>query len=71
MFAREAPPQLVIEFLGFGGHSILGGIIHEKLVAVLPEATFLPVLLLPSDPALQELMRQETWKEYEAKSRIF
>lgn len=60
-----APPQLVVEFLGFGGHSILGGLVHGKLATQLPEATFLPVLLLPSDPTLHELARQETWREYE------
>lgn len=60
-----ASAQLVVEFLGFGGHSILGCIGHRKLREALPEAIFLPVLLLPSDPALQELMRQETWDEYE------
>lgn len=54
-----------MEFLGFGGHAILGGIGHNKLRTALPEATFLPVMLIPNDPALWELMRRETWYEYE------
>jgi hypothetical protein len=60
-----APPQLIVEFLGFGGHSIIGAIIHKKLYDSFPGATFLPVLLIPKEHALEEWMRQGTWDQYE------
>lgn len=60
-----APPQLIIEWLGFGGHAKLGGLLHEKLVEEYPEATFLPIVLLPREHALEENMRKETWGAYE------
>ena len=60
-----APPQLIVEFLGFGGHAIIGALIHKKLFDAFPGATFLPVLLIPREHALEEWMRQGTWDQYE------
>lgn len=60
-----APPQFIVEFLGFGGHAIIGAIIHRKLFEAFPAATFLPVLLIPREHALEEWMRQGTWDQYE------
>ena len=63
--AVSAKPQIIIEWLGFGGHAKIGGLLHEKLVKAFPDATFLPILLLPREHALEENMRRETWGAYE------
>jgi len=54
-----APPQLIIEFLGFGGHAILGLLLHEKIRDAFPDAYCLPVVALPRDSTLQDWMRDE------------
>ena len=51
-------PQLIIEFLGFGGHSIIGLILHNKIRKAFPDAHCLPVICLPRDPALEDWMRR-------------
>ena len=53
------PPQLIVEFLGFGGHANLGLLLHRKIREAFPEARCLPVIALPSDQTLQEWMRGE------------
>lgn len=53
------PPQLIIEFLGFGGHAILGLLLHEKVRHAFPDAYCLPVVALPEDSTLQDWMRGE------------
>lgn len=63
--AVSAQPQIIIEWLGFGGHAKIGGLLHEKMVRAFPEATFLPILLLPREHVLEENMRRETWGAYE------
>lgn len=63
--AVSAQPQIIIEWLGFGGHAKIGGLLHQKLVDAFPEATFLPILLLPREHVLEENMRRETWGAYE------
>ena len=60
-----SPPQLILEWLGFGGHAKLGGVLHEMMVERFPEATYLPIVLTPSEPVLKENMRRETWGAYE------
>jgi hypothetical protein len=60
-----SPPQLILEWVGFGGHAKLAGILHNKLVEQFPEALFLPIVLLPEEHALKENMRRETWGAYE------
>lgn len=57
--AKGQPPQLVVEFLGFGGHANLGLLLHRKIREAFPEARCLPILALPDDPTLQEWMRGE------------
>ena len=61
----SSPPQIIIEWLGFGGHAKLGGLLHQKLVDQFPDALFLPIVLLPREHALEENMRRETWGAYE------
>ncbi len=60
-----SPPQLILEWLGFGGHAKLGGVLHGMLKDRFPEATFLPIVLTPSEAVLKENMRRETWGAYE------
>ena len=60
-----SPPQLILEWLGFGGHAKLGGVLHGMLMDRFPEATFLPIVLTPSEAVLKENMRRETWGAYE------
>ena len=60
-----SPPQLILEWLGFGGHAKLGGVLHEMLVERFPDATFFPIVLTPSEAVLKENMRRETWGAYE------
>ena len=57
--AKGQPPQLIVEFLGFGGHANLGLLLHNKIREAFPEARCLPVIALPDDPTLQEWMRGE------------
>lgn len=56
-----SPPQLILEWLGFGGHAKLGGVLHEMMVERFPDATFFPIVLIPSEAVLKENMRRETW----------
>ncbi|MCE2500680.1 MAG: hypothetical protein J4G13_07440 [Dehalococcoidia bacterium] len=60
-----SPPQLILEWLGFGGHAKLGGVLHGMLMDRFPEATVLPIVLTPSEAVLKENMRRETWGAYE------
>ena len=52
-------PQIILEFLGFGGHAIVGLLLHMKLQDAFPEARFLPVIALPADEMLHDWMRRE------------
>lgn len=61
----SSPPQLIIEWLGFGGHAKLGGVLHNMLMERFPEATYFPIVLTPSEAVLKENMRRETWGAYE------
>ena len=70
LLARRAeevgsPPQIILEWFGFGGHAKLGGVLHKMLLTKFPEAIFLPIILLPREHVLEENMRRETWAAYE------
>ena len=60
-----SPPQIILEWFGFGGHAKLGVVLHQRLLEKFPEAIFLPIILLPRDHVLEENMRRETWAAYE------
>ena len=60
-----SPPQIIMEWFGFGGHAKLGGVLHQMLLEKFPEAIFLPIILLPREHVLEENMRRETWAAYE------
>ncbi len=56
--------QLVIVFLGFGGHVRLGHVVHRMLAETFPEAATLPVVALPAEPALERNLRDYgLWEE--------
>ena len=60
-----SPPQIILEWLGFGGHAKLGGVLHGMLMERFPDALFLPIMLMPREHVLEENMRRETWGAYE------
>lgn len=60
-----SPPQIILEWFGFGGHAKLGGVLHQMLHERFPDATFLPIMLMPREHVLEENMRRETWGAYE------
>ena len=59
-------PDVIIEFLGFSGHSVPSGRLHRKLRAAFPTAVILPVLTLPEDHASKEWTRRYIWEQYES-----
>ena len=65
-----SPPQIILEWFGFGGHAKLGGVLHEMLIEKFPEAIFLPIVLLPREHVLEENMRRETWAAYEQTMKL-
>ena len=59
-------PELIIEFMGFAGHAVLGGRLHQKLRVAFPSAVILPVMMLPRDHVSEEWTRRCIWEEYES-----
>ena len=58
-------PETIIEFMGFAGHSVLGGILHEKMQSAFPNSTVLPVMMLPKDHLAEEWTKRYIWEQYE------
>ena len=52
-------PQVIVEFMGFGGHSIIGVLLHRKLRKAYPAAKMFPVIGIPSDLVLKKWMVYE------------
>lgn len=52
-------PQVILEFMGFGGHSIIGVLLHQKLRAAYPAAKMFPVIGIPNDLVLKKWMVYE------------
>ena len=52
-------PQVILEFMGFGGHSIIGVMLHQKLRAAYPAAKMFPVIGIPDDLVLKKWMVYE------------
>ncbi len=56
--------QLVIVFLGFGGHVRLGHVVYRMLEETFPAAAMLPVVAIPAEPALERNLRDYgLWEE--------
>lgn len=66
-----SPPQLFVVYLGFGGHALVGLEFFQKLRKAFPRAKFLPILLIPDEAPLKDLMafgidgRQPVWEMFE------
>ena len=58
-------PSVIIVFMGFGGHAVLGGQLYEKIKLAFPASVMLPTLMLPSDHVCEEWTRRYIWGEYE------
>ena len=58
-------PETIIEFMGFSGHAVLGGLLHQKMQNAFPNATILPVMMLPKDHISEEWTRRYIWEQYE------
>ena len=58
-------PEAIVEFMGFAGHSVLGGRLHRKLRDAFPSAVILPVMMLPDDHVSEEWTRRYIWERYE------
>lgn len=58
-------PEAIIEFMGFAGHSVLGGRLHRKLRAAFPATVILPILMLPQDHVSEEWTRRYIWEQFE------
>ncbi len=58
-------PEAIIEFMGFAGHSVLGGRLHRKLRGAFPGTVMLPILMLPHDHVTEEWTRRYIWEQYE------
>ena len=56
-------PQLIIHFIGFGSHSILGAKLHGQLTEEFPDAKTVVILGIPRDPTLHDQMRG-VWDEF-------
>ena len=55
----NSQPQLILEFLGFGGHAIVGLMMHRMLRERFPGARCLPVVALPANEMLHDWMRRQ------------
>ena len=59
-------PQVIIEWMGFGGHARLSYLIHEHVADRFPNAKFLPVFCIPSERVLEQNIRDyDLWNEGE------
>ena len=59
-------PQIIIEWIGFGGHAKLSYLIHEHVAARFPGAQFLPVFCMPSERVLEQNIRDyQLWEAAE------
>ena len=56
------PPQLIVHFMGFGSHCLLGAILHGRLRRRFPNAKSLVILDIPRDPTLHDQMI-DIWDE--------
>jgi hypothetical protein len=56
-------PQLIVHFIGFGSHSILGAKLHGQLIEEFPDAKTVIILGIPRDPTLHDQMKG-VWDEF-------
>ena len=57
-------PQLIIEWIGFGGHARISYLFHEMLIERFQGARILPVYCIPDDRVLEQNIREyNLWNE--------
>ena len=56
-------PQLIIEWVGFGGHAQLSYLLHDIVQKQFPNATYLPIFCLPDERVLERSMREVIWEQ--------
>ena len=59
--AAGTTPQIILEWIGFGGHAQLSYKFHDMIANAFPEATFLPIFCLPNERMLEKNMRENVW----------
>lgn len=59
----ECPPQMIIMFMGFGSHGLLGWDIYQQARRTFPRAVFLVVVTIPDDPMVR-MQGAKMWDEY-------
>ena len=61
--ALESPPQMVMMFMGFGSHSLLGWEVYGQIRKAFPQALVLIFLTTPRDPMIRR-QAAKVWGEY-------
>lgn len=57
-------PQIILEWVGFGGHAMLSYMFHDIVVNRFPEATILPIVCFPDDRGMhQNIRKRHIWDE--------
>ena len=59
-------PQVILEWIGFGGHAMLSYMLHDIVAKRFPEARILPIICIPDDRGMQQNIREHhIWSEAE------
>ena len=59
-------PQVILEWIGFGGHAMLSYMLHDIVAKRFPEARILPIVCFPDDRGMQQNIREHhIWLEAE------
>ena len=63
-------PQVILEWIGFGGHAMLSYMFHDIVAKRFPEARVLPIVCFPDDRGMQQNIRErKIWDEASAMLR--
>ena len=59
-------PQIIIEWIGFGGHALISYMLHAMIADRFPSTKVLPIFCLPAERQLEEnIRRHDLWGEAE------
>lgn len=59
-------PQIILEWIGFGGHASLSYLLHEMVTSRFPASTVLPIYCLPAERILEANIRDyHLWQDAE------
>ena len=53
-------PQVILEWIGFGGHAKLSYMLHDIVKIRFPEARILPIICFPDDQTMHQNIRQDS-----------